>query len=130
MPSSPGRTTEPRTVTGVGTTSGAAGLTGPALSFNKEDVGRPITGTGIPAGATLLSVTSATVATLSANATATGTVSVVLGASGAVQVGYGFTGWSPETEAESLTYSIAGGGGATAPSVMTDSVTQVTYRNR
>lgn len=99
----PGRTTEPRTVT-VGRTSASAALTGAAGTFQSGDVGRTITGTGIPAAATITAVASATAATLSANATTTTTGPVTLGASSGV---YGFTGWSPESDAEAASYTVA-----------------------
>lgn len=127
MASSPGRTSEPRTVAGVGTTSSSTAITFTSGTIQPSDVGRSITGTGIPAGATLATRTSATAGTLSANASATGTVSVVLGAG---PVGLGFTGWSPETDAEAAVYSIANGAGASAPSVLSDSVTRISQRNR
>jgi hypothetical protein len=62
-----------RTVTDGVTTSGSADITSATALFNASDVGNPISGTGIPAAATILSVQSATDATLSANATASGT---------------------------------------------------------
>lgn len=123
-----GRTTEPRTVT-VSTTNSSTAITAAAGTFNvPEDVGRTITGTGIPAGATLSAVASATAATLSAAATATGSPSVVLGAGNPLS--YGFRGWSPETDAEADVYSIANGAGATAPSVMTNVTTRAEQRSR
>jgi hypothetical protein len=122
-----GRTNETRTVT-VTTTSTSAAITAAAGTFLEEDAGRTITGTGIPAGATLLSVTSATAATLSADASASGSPSVVLGE--ADPSAYGFSGWSPESDAESETYSIAGGAGATAPSVMANDRTRAEQRVR
>ena len=57
-----GRTSEPRSVT-VTTTNASAALTGAAGTFSTSDVGRPITATGIPAGATLSAVASSTAAT-------------------------------------------------------------------
>lgn len=98
----------------AGITSGSAAVTAAAGTFHPaSDVGRPVSGTGIPAGATLSAVASATAATLSANATATN-------ASAALRLGphasfaarttaanaLGFDGWSPETEAETLAYTI------------------------
>jgi hypothetical protein len=62
-----------RTVTDGVTTSGSADISSTSAAFSSDDIGKPISGTGIPAGATIASVTSATAATLSANATATGT---------------------------------------------------------
>lgn len=123
-----GRTTEPRTVT-ISTTNTSTAVTAAAGTFNvSEDVGRSVTGTGIPAGATLSAVASATAATLSAAATATGSPSVVLGSGNAQS--YGFRGWSPETDAESEVYSIANGAGASAPSVMTNTTTRFEQRTR
>lgn len=130
MASSPGRTTEPRTVATFGTTSSSTAVTFPSGSVYPDDVGRPISGTGIPAGATLATRSSATAGTLSANATATGTITATLGTTATTATGYGFTGWSPETEAEAAVYPIAAGAGASAPSILTDAVTRVTQRNR
>jgi hypothetical protein len=124
-----GRTTEGRAVTGVGTTNAAAGLTAPAASFFASDVGRPITGTGIPAGRKILSVTSGTVATMDGNASATGTVTVQLGAhsevsgSAGLQNASGFMGWSPETEVEAAVHTVLGGGGVPSPTKPTTPVT-------
>jgi hypothetical protein len=61
----------PRTVATGATTSGSNALVGTA--FSTADVGRQVTGTGIPIGTTITAVASATAATMSANATATGT---------------------------------------------------------
>lgn len=55
----------------IGITTGDATITGAAGTFEEWDPGAPITGTGIPAGTTILSVTSDTSAEMSANATAT-----------------------------------------------------------
>lgn len=55
------------------TTSGAATVTSATAAFKASDVGKKITGAGIPAGATILSRDSATQVTISANATATAT---------------------------------------------------------
>lgn len=101
-----GRTTESRTFV-VNKTSGAATVTAPALSFNEEDAGRPITGTGIPAATTVLSVQSDTAATLSANATATNAATATVGSAAEMGQAYGFIGWSPESDAESETYTLA-----------------------
>lgn len=100
-----GRSNEGRTIAGVGTTNLSTAITAPAGSFHEEDAGRTITGTGIPAGATIATVTSETAATLSAAATATGTITATLGA--ATPAAYGFAGWSPETDPESETYTVA-----------------------
>jgi hypothetical protein len=62
-----------RTVSDGVTTSGSAAISSASAVFSQEDVGKPISGTGIPAAATIAAVTSATAATLSANATASGT---------------------------------------------------------
>lgn len=55
------------------TTTGSAAVTGVAgYALSAADVGRAVTGAGIPVGARILSVQSATAFTLTANATATG----------------------------------------------------------
>lgn len=122
-----GRTNQSRTQV-IGTTNTSAAITGAAGTFNEEDAGRAITGTGIPAAATILSVTSDVAATLSANATATGSPTATFVA--ATGDSYGFTGWSPETDAESETYSIAGGASASAPDRLANAYTGVTQRSR
>jgi hypothetical protein len=122
-----GRSNEARTAT-IGTTNASAAITGAAGTFNEEDAGRAITGTGIPAAATILSVTSDTAATLSANATATGSPTATFVA--ATGTAYGFTGWSPETDAESETYTIAGGASASSPDRITNAYTGVAQRSR
>lgn len=114
-----GRTREGRTVAGVGTTATSTAITAPAGSFHEEDAGRTIAGTGIPAGATLSAVTSDTAATLSAAATATGTITATLGT--ATAEAYGFAGWSPETDTESETYTVAAANAGTlTPDRVTD----------
>lgn len=62
-----------RSVADGATTSGSAAITSATALFDADDVGKPISGTGIPASTTVLSVQSSTAATLSANASATGT---------------------------------------------------------
>lgn len=62
-----------RTVTDGVTTSGSAAITSATAAWVDDDLGKPISGTGIPAGTTLLSIQSATNATMSANASASGT---------------------------------------------------------
>lgn len=120
-----GRSNEARTVT-VTTASGSTAVTGAEGTFQEEDAGRAISGTGIPAGAKLASVTSDTAAVLSAAATAAGSVTVKLGP--ADPSAYGFWGWSPESDAESETYPIAAGAGASAPSVIPDDLTRAKQR--
>ncbi|MEU8525259.1 hypothetical protein AB0C77_06600 [Streptomyces sp. NPDC048629] len=123
-----GRTNEGRTVT-VTTTNASAAITAAAGTFHEEDAGRTITGTGIPAAATISAVASDTAATLSANATASGSPSVTLGR--AQPTAYGFAGWSPETDAESETYTVAAANAGTAtPDRLTNNVTPVTQRAR
>jgi hypothetical protein len=61
-----------RTVADGVTTSGSPAITSATLNFGYNDIGRPVTATGITVGTTIASVQSATAATLSANATATG----------------------------------------------------------
>lgn len=125
-----GRTTEARAVTGVGTTSGAKGLTAPANSFNEEDAGAVITGSGIGAGNTIASVASGTSAQLTNNASATATVTVTIGGRTSEQL-YGFYGWSPETDAESESYTnAAAGGGATGPDRIVNTFTAVSSNQR
>lgn len=117
-----GRSNEGRTIASVGTTNLSTAITAPANSFEEEDAGRSISGTGVPAGATIASVTSPTAATLSAAATATGTITATVGA--ASGSAYGFAGWSPETDAESETYTVAANNAGTAtPDRLTNSVT-------
>jgi hypothetical protein len=123
-----GRTNESRTVT-VTTTNASTAITAAPGTFHEEDAGRTITGTGIPAGATLATVTSDTAATLSAAATAAGSPSVTLGR--AQGQAYGFAGWSPETDAESETYSVAANNAGTAtPDRITNTTTRVEQRSR
>ncbi|MFI6228888.1 hypothetical protein ACIBCR_16415 [Micromonospora echinospora] len=123
-----GRTNQRRTAS-VTTTSGSANITAGAGVFHEEDTGRTITGTGIPAATTIASVTSDTAAVLSANATASGTVTATLG--GATGQAYGFAGWSPETDAESETYSVAAVNAGTAtPDRLTNPYTGVSQRAR
>lgn len=107
-----------------GGTALSTNITGVSGTFQEEDAGRSITGTGIPAGATVASVQSDTAARLSAAATAAGSPSAVLGyATGA---SYGFTGWSPETDAESETYTLAAvNAGQVPPDRITNTTTGV-----
>ena len=58
-------------------TSGSPTLTGTGV-FLPSDVGMPISGTGIPSGATVLAYTDANTVTLSANASSSGTSNVTL----------------------------------------------------
>lgn len=125
-----GRGSYSRTAT-VGTTSGSAALTGASGTFNEEDAGRRISGTGIPAGATIASVTSSTAATLSTNATATGSPTATIGGGVTDADGYGFRGWTPESDAESETYTVAAvTSGATPPDRIADPNTPITRRAR
>lgn len=122
-----GRTTEGRTVT-IGTTNASAAITFSSGVLTSEDVGRTVAGTGIPAGATIATVSSATAGTLSANATATGSPSVTLGVATSAT---GYTGWSPETVAESGTYSVAAvNAGTASPSKITGTYTRNDVRGR
>ncbi len=81
-------------------------------TFSQEDVGRSISGTGIPANAKLASVQSDTTARLSVAATAAGTVTATLGVAG---LAAGYVGWSPETAAEASSYTVAANNAGTAP---------------
>jgi hypothetical protein len=65
--------TGPLTVADGVTTNGSKTITSATAAFTFSDIGMAISGTGIPAGATVAGVTNATTATLSANATADGT---------------------------------------------------------
>lgn len=76
-----------RTDSGCGTTSGSTTVTDTAIL--STDVGKLVTGTGIPSGATITAVTASTSFTLSAAATATGSVSLV------IDYGYGYGFASP-----------------------------------
>lgn len=107
-----GRTTEPRTAT-VSRTSASAAVTAAAGTFSSEDVGRTVTGTGIPAGTTISAVASGTAATLSANATTTTNGAVTLGQANPASAGY--IGWSPESAAESTSYTVAANNAGTVP---------------
>ncbi len=129
MASSPGRSTDSRTVASVVTNSTTA-ITFPSGTIRASDVGRTITGTGITAGTTIASVQSATAATLSATATTSTTQTMTLGGYPQSALGLGFVGWTNETDAEAAVYPIAAGAGATAPSVLTDNITRVPQRNR
>jgi hypothetical protein len=126
-----GRSPERRTVTAT-TTATSTAITAPAGTFAEEDAGRAITGPGIPAGATLSAVTSDTAATLSAAATASATVTAAVGTTGATAAAaYGFTGWSPETDTESETYSVAAvNAGTASPDRITNTTTAVQQRAR
>lgn len=53
------------------TTNSSASITSATAIFGPDDVGKPISGTNIPANTTILSVQSSTAATMSANATGT-----------------------------------------------------------
>lgn len=109
----PGRSTDPRAAT-ISTTAGSAAVTAASGVLVRSDIGRAVTGAGIPAGATLTALPSTTAGTLSAAATATGTATVTLGA--AAPSSLGFVGWSPETDAESQTWILSGvNAGSTPP---------------
>lgn len=62
----------------VTTTNLSATITTASAVFDSGDIGASITGTGIPAGATITAVASGTSATISANATASGTVTATI----------------------------------------------------
>lgn len=123
-----GRSNEARTAT-VTTTLSSTAITAPAGTFQEEDAGRAITGTGIPAGATLSAVTSDTAATLSAAATAAGSPVATLGR--ATGEAYGFTGWSPESDAESESYTVAAvNAGTVTPDRIGNPFTPASQRSR
>ncbi len=123
-----GRTSEQRTTT-ITTTSGQAAITAPAGTFGTRDTGRTISGPGIPVGTTITAVASATAATISAPATAAGTVTATIGPADAQTLG--FYGWSPETDAESQSYTVAAvNAGTVPPDRITDPRTPVDHRGR
>jgi hypothetical protein len=127
-----GRSTEPRSVT-VTKTDESTAVTGGAGTFVPvRDVGRPIAGTGIPAGTTLAAVASDTAATLSAAATATGAGAATIGGPGGTAPGtYGFCGWVPESETEAAAYTVAAvNAGTETPDRITDTTTPITRRAR
>jgi hypothetical protein len=127
-----GRTTEARSVT-VTKTNASTAITGAAGTFSKNDVGRTITGTGIPAGATLAAVASDTAATLSAAATASGAGAATIGGTthSVAAAAYGFTGWSPESDAEANAYTVAANNAGTAqPDRITNPYTAAAQRGR
>lgn len=63
-----------------GVTNSTTTVTSATGAFGEGDIGKPIAGTGIPANATIASITSATSIVLSAAATATGTaISLTIG---------------------------------------------------
>ena len=69
-----------RQVTDGVTTDTSTALTSATAAFTDDDIGKPISGTGIQAGTTIASVTSATAVVLSLAATASGTgITVVIG---------------------------------------------------
>ena len=92
--------TNVRTVSDGTTTSGSKNLGSASAAFASTDVGATVTGTGIPAGTTIASVTSTTVAVMSANASATGSsVSVTikpLASLKTLPAGYSDLGWTTE----------------------------------
>ena len=109
MPAVAGRGTEARTVT-ITTTNASAAITGAAGTFQTGDKGRKITAAaGIPANATILSVQSPTAATLSANATQSGSRSATILTAAEGGGEYGYIGWSPESDAEAASLTLAGG---------------------
>jgi hypothetical protein len=115
MPKVTARGSGQRTVT-AGITSASAAVTGAAGTFDTtNDVGRSVTGTGIPAGTTLSAVASATAATLSANATATNAAAVLklgeratLAQRFASEAAFGFRGVVAETAVEATAYQLSG----------------------
>lgn len=113
MPITVGSASYVRTAASVGTTVSSAALTGPANTFHARDVGAPISGTGIPAGATITAVASGTAATMSVNATATGTITATIGPR--KESSTGFLGWKPEADTRSGDYTFASAVAGTAP---------------
>lgn len=91
-----------RKVTDGVTTSGDATVTSATAAFAATDVGRPISGTGIPASTTIATINSATSIELSQNATANGTgITLTIGQAtlDGVQVEAGWPGDTLKSEA-------------------------------
>jgi hypothetical protein len=63
----------------VATVNADATITFASGTITADDIGLSVTGTGIPASTTILSITNLTTAELSANATATGSPTVAIG---------------------------------------------------
>lgn len=105
-----------RSLAGVGTTNASAAITHAAGGFSTADAGKTITGTGIPGGATILSVQSATAATLSANATATGTVTATIGG------GNGVMSFSGEVTHKTNDTAVTGTGAESPFGVLGDTI--------
>jgi hypothetical protein len=71
------------TVNDGATTNASTTVTSATANFTSADIGRTISGTGIPGGATITSVTNATTVVISAAATATGSsVTLTIGRPG------------------------------------------------
>jgi hypothetical protein len=92
----------------VGTTNGSAVVT--STRFTNNDVGATITGTGIPASTTIISVTQGVQATMSANATATGTPTLTVANPNFVQINTNATPVSPQVGFALLQEAIAESG--------------------
>ena len=75
--SAPANHADVRTVTDAVTVNWDATLTSATANFTAADVGKTVTGAGIPGATTILSVTSATEVEMSANATGAGTTVVI-----------------------------------------------------
>jgi hypothetical protein len=121
-----GRTTEARTISAVNKTNASTAITAAAGSFDKSDVGRAITGTGIQASTTIAAVASGTAATLSQNANATNSAAATIAADSTVSPVLGFIGWSPESqdEANSYTVTAVNAGTPVPPDRITGTTTQ------
>ncbi len=68
------------------TATGSAAVSALSISTSGLKVGQPVSGAGVPAGATIKSITSGSAITLSANATATGTLVALTVTAGAGSV--------------------------------------------
>lgn len=88
----------PRSVTDGVTTNTSPNITSATAAWTQADVGSAITGAGIPAGTTILSVQSATAATLSQSATATGSaITFNIGTTGTYRHRFALTTSQPPT---------------------------------
>lgn len=89
------------------TTNASPTLTSATAAFTAADVGRTVSGTGIPGGTTILTVTNGTTVTMSANATATGSsLTVTIGRPGAY-FRFVFPKWVPKFDARTLNSGVS-----------------------
>jgi hypothetical protein len=103
-----------RSVDDGATTSGSTTVMSATINFTSDDIGMPISGAGIPTGATIVTVTDSATVTISAAATATATgvtITVddqVVVASLAVAWGYAQAEGSPQSQWRVKLYDATG----------------------